>query len=174
MTAADKTAPEIVASQKRAAALLGITDRNLRFWMQEPGFPDCRGGYNLPAIRAWREVHERKGSQTGAQGTQLNQALKLQQFRLSKAKADRAEREERERQKDILSRAEAETTIMEIITTARDLLAGLPKKLARSVPPKHQRRLISEGEKIVAAVLEQMARQAEEEGLASHEALIPE
>lgn len=53
----------LVTSQIQAANELGVTPRTLARWRLIDTFPDCRRGYDLKAINAWRDEHGRKGSQ---------------------------------------------------------------------------------------------------------------
>lgn len=47
-------------NQVAAAAELKVTPRSLRDWAKKPGFPDCSKGYDLTAIRAWRDSRRRR------------------------------------------------------------------------------------------------------------------
>ncbi|MFV0444405.1 MAG: hypothetical protein ACK5Q5_12620 [Planctomycetaceae bacterium] len=152
----------LIHEQKQAAKLLGVTTRTLRDWRAaNPDFPDTTNGYDIEAINRWRAAHEAKGSDEADLAAQLNKAIKVQKLRREKALADRAEREERIAQGNILARDEHETSFREIITVARDRLISLPKQLARLVPHKDRRRLQAEGDKLVRNVLDEMSRQFE-------------
>jgi hypothetical protein len=80
----------LIPEQKQAAEALGVSSRTLRDWAHEPGFPDCASGYDVVAIKAWRDKHARKGAELSDQLDRLNTALKgskLQREQLAIEKA---------------------------------------------------------------------------------------
>lgn len=151
----------VLREQKAAADALGVTPRTLRDWRAEPGFPDCSAGYDLDAIRRWRDEQTRKGSDEATQAKRLKLATQAQKLRLEKARADAAERAEQAAQGNILPRDECETAIAEMITLARDRLTALPKTLCRIVPRQYHRRLQDEGGKEIARILNEFSASLE-------------
>lgn len=149
----------LILEQKAAAAALDITPRSLRDWMKEPGFPDCAAGYDVDAIKRWRDDRAKKGSELGEQAKRLKVATAAQRLRLEKARADAAERNEQTAQGNILPRDELETAIAEAISLARDQFLSLPKELCRLAPKALHRKLQDEGEKTVTRILNEFARQ---------------
>jgi hypothetical protein len=76
----------IVKQRTEAAELLGVNQKSLGNWKNEPGFPDCSDGYDLDAIRKWRDERERKGSEADSQLATINKAIKLQKLEEIKRK----------------------------------------------------------------------------------------
>jgi len=83
----------IVKQQKDAAEHLGVTATALRKWQKEPGFPDCRRGYNISKIEQWLNNRQKKGSQAGDQLQAIKTAIQAQKLRIDRSKADRIEDE---------------------------------------------------------------------------------
>jgi hypothetical protein len=148
-------------NQKQAAAALGISDRALRMWMTEPGFPDCSSGYDVDIIRQWRDERNRKGSETSDQLQKLRVAMAAQKLRHQKAVADRKEREEEMALGNILPRDELEVALREIIQLTRDEMLALPQLLSRLVPKKHQAKVLAECKKEVEKRMTAFARRVE-------------
>ncbi len=46
--------PDIVSTQREAAERLDISVKTLKEWKKEPGYPDTKKGYDIPAIQSWR------------------------------------------------------------------------------------------------------------------------
>lgn len=162
--------PETVPTRKAAAALLGITPRQLGDWAQEPWFPpdavqtDARGTrihWNVPLIREARDAMGRKGSDLS--GTQ--KAIKLksdhEKLRQLEIKTRREEREEQLAQGNILPRDELTLTLRELITMTRDRLLTEPAREIAKDFPKQRRRIFDTCERAIAKILNDFARQLE-------------
>lgn len=148
---------DTVTTQKAAAAALDMEPPSLRQWMAKPGFPDCSGGYNLPAIRAYIELARKKSKGEETKANRVHLLIKTQEARIKKADADRKERQEQIEQGNILPRDELTLFQREAIVLARDRLLSLPKELARLVPAKLKATLVREGEKRVRRILDELA-----------------
>lgn len=144
-------------SQKVAADQLGITARGLRDWMKEDGFPDVSRGYDVAAIKRWRDERSRKGSEAGDQAKRLKLAQAAAKLRQEVVKANAAERQEEAAKGNILPRDEFETAVSEMISLARDRLIGLPKSLCKLLPKSLHRKVQDEGGKEVARILNEFA-----------------
>src|ERR1051326_4469132 len=151
----------LVTSRKEAAQQLDVTERQLGNWKKEPGFPDCSQGYDLDAIRKWRETNARKGSKEGKLLRRLKAAGLRQQLRIRRAEADRIERRELEAQGNILNRDVYELFLIESQQKARDRLLRLPKLLCANLPAKFHRTLQAEADKEIRKVLIELARDLE-------------
>lgn len=46
---------QFVVNHREAASRLGVSREVLRQWQRDPGFPDCRHGYDLDEIQLWRQ-----------------------------------------------------------------------------------------------------------------------
>ena len=158
---AKKPASEVVASQKEAAEKLGITDRALRQWVKEDGFPDCSAGYDVAAIRTWREALGRKGSTVDRRVKRLKLRALREQVRIKTAEADKREREENEAKGNILNRETYELYVIECEQKARDRLLRLPKLLCRCVPKKFHATLQREADSELRKILEELVRDLE-------------
>jgi hypothetical protein len=118
--------PQIVAEQKQAAKALGISDRALRLWMREASFPDVSRGYDLAAIRAWRETNKRSGSEAREQAQQLHLALKKEKVAQEAIKTAQMERKLAEQEGELLPRETQELAIAQIGTKSGDCLDQMP------------------------------------------------
>ena len=146
-----------LVSQKVAAEQLDITPRALREWMKEPGFPDASNGYDVAAVRRWRNERSKKGSDAGEQAKNLKLATAAQKLRIEKARADAAERAEETAKGNILPRDEFDTAVFEMLSLARDRLLGLPKSLCKLLPKSLHRKVQDEGGKEVTRILNEFA-----------------
>lgn len=120
--------PKVETTQKAAAKRLGITDRQLRNWINdEAGFPNCKNGYDIAAIQEWQEERGRKGSSKNEEAASIlmqTQETKLERWRIAKRREE-------------IELAELEGTLMPR-ETIRELLSGLAS-LIREVCRELQR-----------------------------------
>jgi DNA-binding transcriptional MerR regulator len=135
--------PQIVSEQKQAAKALGISDRALRLWMREASFPDVSRGYDLAAIRAWRETNKRAGSEAREQAQQLHLALKKEKVAQEAIKTAQMERKLAEQEGELLPRETLELAIATIGTKSGDCQDQMPDIL-RGVCCKTCRDRVSE------------------------------
>lgn len=70
----------VIQSRKDAAAALGISERSLGTWKLQASFPDCSGGHDVDAIRAWRASNV--GQKFERQRTDLAEIRRLQKTTL--------------------------------------------------------------------------------------------
>ena len=151
----------IVSSRNDAASLLGITPRVLGDWAKEPWFPadgKTPAGWNVPLIRKARDTYGRKGSEQSEKAIKLKLDLNAQKLRRETTRADKEERDQQVAQGNLIPRDEYELAMIEQITMARDQILTLPKLLARIMPKKFHKKLISEGDRKIRNVLEQLAK----------------
>jgi hypothetical protein len=59
-----------------AVSELGVSERQFDRWRKEPGFPEDPDGFEVAAIRKWREAYQRKGSEGDALVGRVNLAIK--------------------------------------------------------------------------------------------------
>ena len=158
---------EKVRGKKAFAKRLGVTERTITDWQQPSVGGDFRlpgGYYDLAAARRWVEANHRKGAKPDVAGgkekptlADLKAAKLAVQIKQETITLREMEREEKIALREILSRSELERTIAEILTVVRDEVTGLPDKLARHVPQKHQARIRREGQKVTDRALAEMA-----------------
>jgi len=148
----------LLPNQKQAAAELGISVRALREWQKEPGFPDYSKGYNVAAIKYWREVHQRKGSEVSEDLRKIRLELEQEKLRLARAEREKKERDNEIEKGNILPRDEYEMAFRESIQICRDGLMGLPQELSKLVPQKYQKKLLQEGQALVKKRLAEFSR----------------
>ena len=135
-----------------------ISDRALRQWRQEPGFPDCANGYDIKAIKRWRNARAKKGSEAGDKMHQLKLDRESQRLRLDTHKADDAERQGKIGEGNILPRDELTLTLRELIGLARDrILNEVPREIAKRFP-KHRRKIFAVCDTTIRGILEQLSR----------------
>lgn len=151
----------VIKQQKNAAEQLGITATALRKWQKEPGFPDCRKGYDVSKIEKWLNDRQKKGSQTGDRLQAINTAIKAQKLRIDKSKADRIEDEREIEKGNLIPRDEFEIAVIEQITIARDYIKPIPKLLCKFVPKKYHKKLMAEGDRIVRKTFDNLAQELE-------------
>ncbi len=134
---------QIIKEQKEAARLLDVTDRQLRNWRREDDFPDCSSGYDLAAIREWRDRHERTGSAERDAASKLQTALKREKLEQEQIKTEEARLRLAEKQGTLIDRATVELAIAEILTKHGEWCTQLPdilrgkccKQCRERVPP---------------------------------------
>jgi hypothetical protein len=151
----------IVYMRKEAAALLGLTPQQLGTWAKELWFPEqgkTPDGWNVPVIREARDAYGKKGSEQSEEAKRIKLALQTEKLRQEKIKSERAEREERLAEGSLIPRDEYELAMIEQITMARDQILTLPKLLARIVPQRYHKKLLSEGDRKIRNVLEQLSK----------------
>lgn len=124
------TRTPLVGSQKVAAEELGVTATALRQWMAQPGFPDCSAGFDLAAIRAWRQERGKKGSEAGETVDRLKTALLAQRVRREKVRADREERHALVDAGELLPRQKWELFAALLLTNLGDAFDQLPDLIA--------------------------------------------
>jgi hypothetical protein len=122
-----KPAPaSIVKEQIEAARLLGVTDRSLRTWMRDPGFPDCSAGYDIAAIKTWQDANRRAGSDAREQAQQLQLALKREKVAQEAIKTQQMERKLEELEGGLLPRRTIELALATVLTKHGDWCDQLP------------------------------------------------
>ena len=127
----------VIHERISAAAALGVSDRQLGRWKQTPGFPDCSAGYDIDAIRAWREANQRKGSEDDDQTAILNRAIKLEKLKEIKAKNHLAQLNIDEAEKRLLPRKLYEQFIASLLAGIGDWCEQLPGLVEAELPAKY-------------------------------------
>jgi transposase-like protein len=128
---------EHVAEQKEAARRLGITPRALRDWAKEPGFPDWSAGYDLQAIRRWRDQHGRKGSDDDGTSRKLKLAIAAEKLRQAKLETRKRELDLQTKEGQLLPRQAVETFASTLLSALADWCEQLPDLIAGELPKKH-------------------------------------
>ena len=121
-----KPKPTLIREQKEAARALGTSDRNLRLWLREPTFPDCAAGYDLAAIKQWRDENKRAGSEARQDAHDLQTALKREKLVEAEIKNQQSRLKLAEREGELLPRETLERALSMIATKACDGLDQLP------------------------------------------------
>lgn len=128
----------LVLEQKEAARRLGITSRALRDWMQDPGFPDWSAGYDISAIKRWRDDRGRKGSDLDGKADAVRLATNLQKLEQAKTTSRllnlKLEREEAK----LLPRQAIEVFHATVLSGLADWCEQLPDLIAQILPPEHR------------------------------------
>jgi len=127
--------------QAQVANLLGVSDRQLRRWQTEPGFPDCTAGYEIQAIKAWRDARQLKGSEEADAGRRIKLARDAERLKRDKIVVQKEDLLLREMQKELLPRAAWELFAATLLTHLSDRLNQLPDIIAADTPRKYQRRI---------------------------------
>ncbi len=152
----------IVDTQRDAANALGISDRQLRTWLQEPDFPHrADGKYDLQKIRAWQEISGRKGSAIDEQVKKIRARTLHAKMRAAESEAGKREREEAIAEGNILERDEYELFVAQSLTLLRDNMLSIPDRVARFVPAKLRPKVRKEVADEIAKFLLQASRALE-------------
>ncbi|CAK9008714.1 Terminase, partial [Durusdinium trenchii] len=125
-----------------AAKLLGITDRQLGNWSNEPWFPadgKTADGWDVNIIASARDAVGRKGSDDSDAATKLRLATAAERLKLTKAKAQREELALEEDRGLLIPRPAIELFASTVLTELADWCDQLPDLVAASVPRKHRR-----------------------------------
>jgi len=147
----------VVLEQKSAAKALGITDRALREWIKQPGFPDITAGYDLDAIKTWRESQQKKGSVQTEQNEMINRAIKLAKLDEIKKKNQLLDLQIAEEEGRLLPRLLYEGFIASLLAGVGDFMDQLPVLVEGEVPQKYRSRLRSRLEEELRALRDRLA-----------------
>lgn len=131
----------VIIQQKQAAEALGVTPRTLRDWQNVDGFPDCSRGYDVEAIRTWRQANERKGSEPERVAKQIKLGVlaeKLKQMQL-RTKKDQLDLDAKEG--TLLPRKAIEQSAAVLLSALGDWCEQLPDLVAAIVSKKDQRKV---------------------------------
>lgn len=143
-----------LTGQKAVAKHYGCEDRNVRFWMDDPDFPqptgDKRNVYDTDAIDAWMATKPqmllRRGAAVKSDGVtpemgKANAALTLQlkQYKVQREKelALKAQREREAFEGTLLERRVWETFAAELLSGLADWCDQLPELLEGQIPKKY-------------------------------------
>lgn len=147
----------VIHEQKRAAAAIPISDRALREWEKVPGFPDFSNGYDIEAIRAWRDQHERKGSAEDKQTQTINRAMKLKQLSILTRKDRQLELANMAKEGELLDRRVYEAFVASLLAGIGDWCEQLPGLLVAEVPAKYGKKLQERAEEELRKMRQQLA-----------------
>ena len=156
---------DFVRTRKAAAKILGVTDRQLGNWVNEPWFPKdgkTADGWNVVAIAESRDAAGLKGSPESGRLIQIKTERAELALRRDSVRTQREEREEEVARGDILPRGEMTIAHVEATTRARDrLLSEIPRELAKRFPER-RKKIFDVSTEVVATCLEQLARDLEQ------------
>lgn len=159
----------IVATQKEAAELLGVTARQFRNWIKEPWFPangKTAKGFDTVAIQAARDAEGRKGSEQSEvrnriRDSHAEEKLKRDRLRTRREAIGLAAAEGR-----LIPREAIELYISTFNTRFGDWCDQVPDIIAREAPAKFRKKIrdrlkreLDERRKALRAELEAKARE---------------
>lgn len=134
-------------NRREAAKQLGITDRTLGNWANEPDFPpQARTGrsWNVDVISVWRDSRGRKGAEDGdelkavrLQREKAKLAAEVRQAKILELKLKKLEGE-------VVPRAAVELFAASILTELADLFDQFPELTGRHSCTKCRPRLIKQ------------------------------
>ena len=136
----------IIKARGKAAKALGISDRQLGYWVNEPWFPESgktAAGWNISVIREARDEQGRRGSNISDVARKIKLAHdseKLKQARLiteSKQLANAVKRGE------LIERGSLELFAATLLTELGDWITQLPDIIELEVPKKYREKLIA-------------------------------
>jgi len=112
----------VIPVQREAAQLLGISAPSLREWMKQPGFPNCDNGYDIDAIKAWRDATDRKNAELPKKMQQIKAATAAEELRQAVIDTQTKQIKLDRLKKDVYPSIAAHRTIAMTLTTVSDLL----------------------------------------------------
>lgn len=118
----------VIALKKDAALALGISERNLGNWQNLPGFPEYAGGYDIEAIKVWREQQQRKGNEAEKQLSTIRAAIALETLKDKKGRNELRSMAIAEKQGELVPRQTVHDLLMELA----GLIRSAGKDLQRS------------------------------------------
>lgn len=130
-----------VIEQQEAARRLGVTARALRDWIREPDFPDIDAGYDLDAIRAWRNAHQKKGSPASDTQKKLKLASEGEKLKQAQIKTKRDQLNLQEREGELLPRAAWERFAATLLSSLADAADQLPDLIGGDCCPKCKKKV---------------------------------
>ena len=131
--------PELIRTQKEAAALLGVTSRQLRNWANEDWFPQdakSRKGWNIAAIKAARDEHGRKGSDESKIARRIELAKRKQQLKRERIRVEREQFELDRQRGEFIPREAVELFASTLLMELSDWCEQFPDLMANAVPAK--------------------------------------
>lgn len=130
----------IVKRQKDAAAVLGVTARQLREWEKEPWWPEhgrSGGGYDVGAIREARDAVGRKGSDESGEARRLKLGRDAARLKQDRIKIERMELDLAAARREVVPRGAVELHFSEFLTRFGDWADQFPDLAKRQVPKKY-------------------------------------
>ena len=146
----------IIGTRKDAAKLLGVTEKALGNWKHEEGFPDCSLGYDVDAIKAWREEWNRKGSGASDFDRQQRRELMAKRIESQTLKNYNENLDRLEREKQLLKREVVEQFIAGLLSGLGDWCEQLPGLMEAELPAKQGKKLRARLETELRRMREQM------------------
>lgn len=119
----------MAATQREAAAALGITERRLRQWISEEGAPgkQADGTYDVDALRTWRaNVLRDRQSKAEADGTETGRQLKEEKLKQERLKTARLQTEFQAKLGQLLPRRDYELFLSIALSGLSDWIDQLP------------------------------------------------
>lgn len=109
-------------TQKAAAKQFGVQPSSFREWMKEPGFPDCSTGYDIDAIKRWRDANQRKGAELTEGLKKLSAAIKGEELKQARIDTETKSLKLDRLRGDLYPKVAAHLAISTALTTVSDLL----------------------------------------------------
>lgn len=126
----EKDAPNFVSSVDGVAAVIGVNRRTVLEWLRA-GAPGKRdGGYDVDAIRVWREENRQQVEKTPEDVAELLYRRKKADADLYEAKAQREQHRVLVETEDVVHLDDVEVFISQMFTEFRRLLSRIPKEMS--------------------------------------------
>jgi hypothetical protein len=127
-----RKSPTIYPDQAGVCRRLGITPRTLQRDMKDPGFPDCSAGYDVEAIREYRQSRTRPETDARDEARELDLQTKRHRKEQERLKAEKMRHQLEEYEGELLPRRTVEFAITSILLRIGDWANQLPE-LTRNV-----------------------------------------
>lgn len=149
----------LVTQQKQAAELLDVSPRTLRDWSALDGFPDCSSGYDIEAIREWREEHERKGSQQSETAKKLKLAISGEKLRQAQLQTRQMQIDLERKEGLLIPRKGVEQSAAVAMANLADWCEQFPDIAISQLPKKYQAKMRAIWKKLLDDGRRQLASQ---------------
>lgn len=133
----------LLSGQKAVASHYGTSERNVRYWLEDPEFPRRPDGkFDTDAIDQWRAsrpkmLSQQADNQFGQANAVLGLKLKEQKLKTETEKALKAQREREAFEGELLPRRAWETFAATLLSELADWCDQLPELAELQVPKKH-------------------------------------
>jgi hypothetical protein len=154
-------ADESIAGYRALAKRYDVTTKTIQDWINKglPHHGPTRARTFIPSeTDPWINAFRENNSEESNRALQAKLKKLEADARRSNCIAERQEREEELAKGNLIPRDEYELAMIEHITIARDQILTLPKLLARIVPKRYHKKLLSEGDRKIRNVLEQLSK----------------
>lgn len=161
-----ETEPQFVETQADVAIALGVNRHTVKEWLQQGAPRKTSLGYDLDAIKAWRELHKKPNAGPELEIGQEEFAKRLLMAKLRRAEGEalRAEsegkikdHEARKTTEDVVHLDDVERFLASFFGETRRVLMRIPKEMKNGYPEELRQDLADDLEARLSIALRTMA-----------------